>query len=94
MKNKPWWGKYDYAYTFWVRYKYTRNTITGLRGVHSEIRDYLKDNVEGDYRFSSTHWQAKIFIDNEESVNNLMPFLMLQFPNVEITYHKLYLIDK
>jgi hypothetical protein len=94
VKNKPWWGKYDYAYTFWVRYKYTRNTITGLRGVHSEIRDYLKDNVEGDYRFSSTHWQAKIFIDNEESVNNLMPFLMLQFPNVEITYHKLYLIDK
>lgn len=94
VKNKPWWGKYDYAYTFWVRWKYTRNNITGLRGVHSEIRDYLKDNVEGDYRFSSASWQAKIFIDNEESVNNLMPFLMLQFPNVEITYHKLYLIDK
>lgn len=94
VKTKPWWGTYDYAYTFWVRYKYQRNSLSGIRGVHSDIRDYLNENAEGNFRFSSTRWQAKIFIDNEESINDLMPFLMLQFPKVEITYHKLYLIDK
>ena len=95
VKNKPWWGKYDYAYTFWVRWKNQGiNRGSTRRYIHAEIRDYLQDNVEGNHRFSSTRWQTNIFIDNKESVENLMPFLMLQFPNAEITYHKLYLIDK
>ena len=62
--------------------------------MYEQVKDTIRDLLpEDEYQFSTSKWIVKLFT-NSESGKDLIPWIMLQYPDLEIREYLCIEIDK
>ena len=61
------------------------------QSIVSEVREYIQDNL-GSGRMSTCRWKASFFV-NQDELSDILPFLKLQWPQLQIDYTEIYYPD-
>lgn len=96
VREKYWYGKWDTAYTFWLPFKgrYGYGNKTKRVVLYENLRNHIIDLLpEEEYQFSPTKWIVKVFL-NQKTGKDILPWIMLQHPEVEIREYMCIEIDK
>lgn len=95
VREKNWYGKWETAYTFWIPFGSHNYMARSKRYImYDQVKDTIRDLLpEDEYQFSTSKWIVKLFT-NSESGKDLIPWIILQYPDLEIREYLCIEIDK